>query len=64
MSQEELAARADVHPTYLSAVECGKRNPSVAFFFTISFALNVSPAELFQLPTSGKGDAHATKKSR
>jgi transcriptional regulator with XRE-family HTH domain len=30
LSQEELAHSANVHQTYLSGVEGGKRNPSVA----------------------------------
>lgn len=28
LTQEELAARADLHPTYVSDVERGVRNPS------------------------------------
>ena len=31
-SQEELAARADLDRTYMTSVECGKRNISIAFF--------------------------------
>lgn len=46
LSQEELAARAEIHPTYLSGIECGKRNTSLAAFFSIARALNVKPAEL------------------
>ena len=30
LTQEELAHRAKVHQTYLSGVEVGRRNPSVA----------------------------------
>jgi DNA-binding XRE family transcriptional regulator len=46
ISQEELAARAEIHPTYLSAVECGKRNPSMMIFFSIAAGLDVSPSDL------------------
>jgi transcriptional regulator with XRE-family HTH domain len=28
LTQEELAARADLHPTYISDIERGARNPS------------------------------------
>jgi len=48
LSQEELAARASIHVTYLSALECGKRNPSLAIFFSIASALRVTPADLLQ----------------
>ena len=48
LTQEELASRARIHPTYLSAVECGKRNPSMSIFFALVHALDLSPAELFE----------------
>lgn len=54
LSQEELAARASIHVTYLSALECGKRNPSLAIFFSIASALGVAPADLFQSTTRGR----------
>jgi transcriptional regulator with XRE-family HTH domain len=47
LSQEELAARAELHVTYLSALECGKRNASLAIFFAVVTALNVSPTDMF-----------------
>jgi transcriptional regulator with XRE-family HTH domain len=50
LTQEELASRAGVHPTYLSAVECGKRNLSMSIFFAITRALRLSPGELFETP--------------
>ena len=34
LSQEELAHRSDVHQTYLSGVEGGKRNPSIGVLRT------------------------------
>lgn len=48
LSQEELGARADVHQTYLSQVEGGKRNPSVDVLERIARALKADIAELFQ----------------
>jgi transcriptional regulator with XRE-family HTH domain len=47
-SQEELAARADVHQTYLSGVERGKRNASVLVLERIAKALGVDIDELFR----------------
>lgn len=60
LSQEELADRAQIHFTYLSALECGKRNPSMAIFFSVAHALRIEPSEL--LRWQGKGDAVETKK--
>jgi transcriptional regulator with XRE-family HTH domain len=48
LSQEELAHRADVHQTYLSGVEGGKRNPSVGVLGRIATALGVDIEELFR----------------
>ena len=50
LSQEELAHIANVHQTYLSGVEGGKRNPSVLVLERIAQALNVDVAELLALP--------------
>ena len=53
LTQEELAHRAKVHQTYLSGVEGGRRNPSVAVLERISRALAVDVEELFKRrPTS------------
>lgn len=46
LSQEELAARAEVHQTYLSGVERGKRNPSVLVLDRIAKALGADVADL------------------
>jgi len=48
LSQEELAHRADVHQTYLSGVEGGKRNPSVLVLNRIATALGVDIEQLFR----------------
>ena len=47
LSQETLADMADVHQTYLSGLENGKRNPSVVVLNRIAKALGVDVAELF-----------------
>jgi DNA-binding XRE family transcriptional regulator len=61
LSQEELAARANIHVTYLSAFECGKRNPSLAIFFSVAAALKVSPADLLLPSLRAKGRAADTE---
>ena len=47
LSQEELAHQADVHQTYLSGVERGKRNASVLVLDRIAKALGVDIDRLF-----------------
>lgn len=39
LSQEELAHLASVHPTYLSGVERGRRNPTITVLQRIADAL-------------------------
>lgn len=51
ISQEELAFRCDLHRTYISSVELGKRNISIINIEKIALALNVEIIELFK-----KGD--------
>ncbi|WP_456749548.1 MULTISPECIES: helix-turn-helix domain-containing protein [Bradyrhizobium] len=46
LSQEELASLSEVHQTYLSGVESGKRNPSLLVIERIAKALRVDPEEL------------------
>ena len=46
LSQEDLASKAEIHPTYLSALECGKRNASLGILFSVAAALRVKPSEL------------------
>lgn len=47
LSQEELSHRADIHQTYLSGVESGKRNPSALVLERIAKGLNVDVSALF-----------------
>lgn len=45
-SQDELAARADLHRTYVGGVERGERNVGVLNLIAIARALQVAPSEL------------------
>jgi transcriptional regulator with XRE-family HTH domain len=48
MSQEELAARAQLHRTYISSVERHERNVSLANIFRIAGALGVTASSLLE----------------
>ena len=48
LSREEVAHRADIHQTYLSGVETGKRNPSILVVERIAKALGVDVSEIFK----------------
>lgn len=45
-SQEELAHRASLHPTYVSSVERGERNVSLINILALGEALRTDPAAL------------------
>lgn len=47
ISQEELADLAGLDRTYITSVECGKRNISIVNIEKLAHALNVSLAEFF-----------------
>lgn len=49
LSQEHLAELADLHRTYVSSVEQGRRNLSIENIQKIAIALGVSMTELIQL---------------
>lgn len=46
VTQEELSRRTDLHPTYISDIERGVRNPSFVTLVRLSSGLGVSLAEL------------------
>lgn len=52
VSQEELAARAGLHRTYISSVERGQRNVSLENIFAIARALGCDPRELIDSATA------------
>jgi len=45
-SQESLAEKSDLDQTYISGIECGKRNPGIKHVARIAKALKVSTSEL------------------
>lgn len=47
ISQEELADNAQLDRTYITSVECGKRNISIVNIEKLANALNVSLADFF-----------------
>ncbi|MGE5260057.1 MAG: helix-turn-helix domain-containing protein [Actinomycetota bacterium] len=50
LTQEELAHQAEIHPTYLSGVEVGKRSPSSAVLDRIAAALGDDISAFFVQP--------------
>jgi transcriptional regulator with XRE-family HTH domain len=48
-SQEELAARSNLHRTYISLLERGQKSPSLATICRVAKALEVKPHELISL---------------
>ena len=47
ISQEELADIAELDRTYITSVECGKRNISIVNIEKLAKALKVSLSEIF-----------------
>jgi transcriptional regulator with XRE-family HTH domain len=45
-SQEKLAGEADLDQTYISGIECGKRNPGIKNVARIAKALGIKTAAL------------------
>jgi transcriptional regulator with XRE-family HTH domain len=48
LSQEALAEKADLDPTYISGIERGVRNPSLLSIVRIAKALGTDSGSLFQ----------------
>jgi transcriptional regulator with XRE-family HTH domain len=49
LSQEELAHRAGIHPTYLGGIERGERNPALLNISRVAGALGLSLGDVFLL---------------
>ncbi|MCL2852697.1 MAG: helix-turn-helix domain-containing protein [Defluviitaleaceae bacterium] len=54
LTQEQLSERADLHRTYIGAIERGDRNVSLKNIVVIGQALNIKPYELLLFPDEKK----------
>ena len=54
MTQEELAAKSNLHRTYISAIECYRRSISLDNIQAIADALEVDTYKFFIKPKSSK----------
>ena len=54
MSQEQLAEKADLHPTFIGNIERAETNPTVTTLEKIAKAFNISLIELFTFPDDEK----------
>lgn len=50
LSQEKFAIEHGIDRTYVSAIERGRRNPTIVVVERIAFALGVDVIELLKLP--------------
>ncbi|KAB0670093.1 helix-turn-helix transcriptional regulator [Oryzomonas sagensis] len=54
VSQERLAELAGLHPVFISKLETGKAKASICTFYAIATALDMTLAELVELPREGE----------
>lgn len=64
LSQEELAAEAGLHRTYISLVERGQRNITVDALSQIAEALGVYPSRLIAEAERGEAKPRPRRKPR
>jgi transcriptional regulator with XRE-family HTH domain len=55
LSQEELAFESDLHRTYISLLERGKRIPGLKTIFQLAMALKIPPSEIVRRVESTMG---------
>ena len=47
LSQEQVAAKAEINSNYLSRIECGKENPTLDMLIKLANALKIEIWEMF-----------------
>lgn len=55
ISQEELAFRTELHRTYISSIELGKRNVSLVNIEKLAKALECEISDFFKTKTTNNG---------
>ena len=63
MTQEDLAAKAEVSPTHIGVIERGAKIPNLDTFVAIANALDVSADKLLQDVVNRSGESTATELS-
>ncbi|MDD6212576.1 MAG: helix-turn-helix transcriptional regulator [Clostridiales bacterium] len=56
-TQEKLAEKSDLHPTYIGMIERGEKNLSITSLEKILSALNISFSDFFQMIEEEKQDS-------
>jgi transcriptional regulator with XRE-family HTH domain len=64
LSQEVLAADAEIDRTYVSRLERGLENPTVAVLERLAGALSANIEELFKVPRAGEPAPRSLKGGR
>jgi transcriptional regulator with XRE-family HTH domain len=64
LSQEALAVDAEIDRTYVSRLERGLENPSVAVLERLAKALSANIEELFKVPRAGEAAPQPLKGGR
>jgi transcriptional regulator with XRE-family HTH domain len=64
LSQEEVAHRAEIDRTYVSALERAKYNPTVDMVGRLALVLGVTPASLLELPKKGNNVTRGPRRRR
>jgi transcriptional regulator with XRE-family HTH domain len=64
ISQEELAFQAELDRTYISGLECGKRNPTLKILVKLAVSLKMKPSELLLNLHSRAEDLYAENNKR
>ena len=64
LSQEVLAVDAEIDRTYVSRLERGLENPSVAVLERLAKALSANIEELFRVPRAGEAPPRPLKGGR
>lgn len=59
LTQEQLAERANVHPTYITRIEAGRSMPALDVLTRLAAALGVSTAELVRVVEQRESAADA-----